>query len=70
MAKVVYDDWRAKNTFTEWERACLLADVEPYQEMSGDEMQNVRQNMERIEALEKLKSGAAEDILFSKLLTF
>ncbi len=68
MTKAILDDWRAKSTFTQWERACLLADVEPGSEMSGDEMQNVRQQMERLADTDKLMLDP-ESTLYTKLLT-
>lgn len=65
--KAIYDNWRGKSSFTPWERACLLADVEPGSEMTGDEMQNVRQQMERLVDLDKL-TASAESALMKKLL--
>ena len=65
--KANFNDWRVKSSFSQWERACLLADVEPYSEMTGDEMQNVRQQMERFEALDKFLTSSESD-LFKRLL--
>lgn len=65
--KAIYDDWRGKSSFSQWERACLLADVEPGSEMTDDEMQDMRQWKDWIKASDALIAGP-EPALMKKLL--
>ncbi len=70
MARAIYDDWRGKTSFTDWERACLLADVEPTQGLTKDELSRVSLQLERVEGLKGLKVATTEAALFAKLLAF
>lgn len=69
MARANYDNWRSKNSFTDWERACLLANVEPTQGLTQDELSRVSLQLEWIEGLRGLKVAITEAALFKKLLT-
>ena len=70
MAKANYANWRTKTSFSDWERTCLLANVEPNQEMSVDELSEVQRVRYHIEAIREFLAQPAEAALFKKLLTF
>lgn len=70
MSKANYDDWRSKTSFSDWERTCLLANVEPGQEMSVDELSEVQRVRYHIEAMRAFLAKPAEAALFKKLLAF
>lgn len=69
MTKANYDDWRDKTEFSDFERSCLLANVEPGGEMTSQEMSRVQAAKGHIEALRELQGKSVETTLFKKLLT-
>ena len=69
MAKADYSKWRDKTSFSDWERTCLLAGVEPNQEMSSDDLSQVQRVRYHIEEIRKFLEQP-ETTLFKKLLMF
>lgn len=70
MAKADYDNWRDKPSFSDWERICLLAGVEPLQEMSTDELSQVQRVRGHVDEVKGFSNDPREAALFKKLLAF